>query len=231
LHTRSNLFNRGIFFEIEDIIYMHITMASPKNVLQEYCHKMHISAPVYDTKRINAVTEIPLFESILAFQGGIFRATGTTKINAEKEVARNICEKFVHMQPHRTTTIAQKLCQKYVHITSIFDEEYDQVYLIDGDNCHITDETIFADRKKLFIYFVAKNTTRPIPSRHQTQYENCCLFISNSIGHDAVDHLLSFTLGQICSSWHNMEYFIVTRDHFGECLQTFAPRCKLLCQL
>ena len=212
-------------------------MTSPKNVLQEYCHKMRIPVPAYNTNRISAITEMPLFESILTFQGETYHATGATKINAEKEVARIAWEKFARKSPPRECATRSppaplRLHQKYEHITAILDEEYDQVYLIDGDNCHITDETVFADPKKLFIYFVAKNTTKLVAMRHQDQYENCCLFISDSIGQDAVDHLLSFTLGQMSISWHRgLEYYIVTRDHFGECLQAFIPRCKLLCRM
>lgn len=200
-------------------------------MLQEYCHKLRIIVPTYNTNRISAITEMPLFESILTFQDETFRATGATKINAEKEVARLACEKFVKSQLHLSMSAPLRLYQKYEHITSIFDEEYDKVYLIDGDNCHVTDETIFADPKKLFIYFVAKNTTKIILMKHQEQYENCCIFISNSIGQDAVDHLLSFTLGQMTMAWRHLDYFVVTRDHFGECLQAFVPNCKLLCTI
>lgn len=74
---------------------------------------------------------------------------------------------------------------------------YSTIYLIDGDNYHLNDSVVFADPKKLYLYFVAKNNLQPIPFMFQQRYENFYVLISEAIGRDAVDHFITLTLGQL----------------------------------
>ena len=136
---------------------------------------------------------------------------------------------------------------KYATLRDIPIAHFEIVYLIDGDNCNVTNESLFANEKALFIYFIAKNNTKPFPFAHQAQHRNCCVFIADTVARDAVDHMISFFLGQMTILWapnavgrasghhrvptttHVIQYFVVTRDHFGECLEKFAPNCHLAC--
>lgn len=126
---------------------------------------------------------------------------------------------------------ARTLTQKFASILDIPSSAYQTIYLIDGDSCHVENESKFSEAGSLFVYFVAKNTTKPSPADHQHRFENCCIFISDSIGRDAADHLLTFTLGQMTAIWHGKKYIIATHDHFGECLEKFVPGCQCICSL
>lgn len=199
-----------------------------KNTLQEFCQKNHLPIPTYVTNRISDIRSLPLFESVVIFNNVTYRSQGSNKVSAEKEVAQQVCQ-FLSTVNQPTQEFI--LCQKYPDLSKIPIDQYSQIYLIDGDNCHVTNENIFHDISCLYIYFVAQNTTKPQPLIHQQKYVNCCVFISRSIGRDAVDHLLTFSLGQMSIIWSNKVYYIVTRDHFGECLQTFMNSCHLICSI
>lgn len=200
---------------------------SAKNILQEFCQKNRLPIPVYFTNRISDIKSLPIFESIITFNNVTYRAQGSNKVAAEKEVAQQVC-KFLSTASQPQEFI---LCQKYTDLTKIPIDQYSQIYLIDGDNCHVINENVFQHSTCLYIYFVAQNTTKPQPLTHQQKYANCCVFISESIGRDAVDHLLTFSLGQMSIIWSNKVYYVVTRDHFGECLKTFMKNCHLICSI
>jgi hypothetical protein len=195
-----------------------------KNTLQEYCQKRKIPLPVYNTVICDGTPTVPIFESIVSFGNDMYRATGLTKIAAEKDVARMICESL----PTITPCVSQP---KYKSLRSVPIESYQRVYLIDGDNCHVTNNRHFDDMSSLFIYFIAKNNTHPYPFQHQAQHPNCCVFVSDSIGRDATDHMLTFYLGQMSVMWCGKTYFIVTKDHFAECLEKIMCDCQVLCSL
>jgi hypothetical protein len=222
---------------------------STKNKLQEYCQKSKISFPSYDTKRIGGDDTYPakpagreaspMFESTVVFKNQTFKAIGHTKIEAEKLVASQICETL-----ERDIVVA-RLRQKYADIRDIPMDSlinpastqgsqcYQTIYLIDGDNYTISEEEekVFEEPDSLFIYFVAKNNTRPQPIQQQHKHDNCCVFISDSVSRDAVDHFITFSLGKMSILWNEKKYYILTRDHFGECLQRFIPNCKFICSI
>jgi Double-stranded RNA binding motif len=196
---------------------------SSKNILQEWCQKMKLPLPIYNTVRIGGDDTHPIFASTVTIGGNYFTETeiGCSKIEAEKAVAKTAYD-----------TPKLSLSQKYADIRDIPIDNYRKIYLIDGDNYHITEEKVFEESSSLFIYFVAKNNTGHIPVIQQQTYENCCIFISDSIGRDAVDHLITFYLGKMSILWNNEKnYFIVTRDHFGECIEKFMSNCKLVCEI
>lgn len=205
------------------------SIMSSKNTFQEYCQRNKLPIPIYDTKQIQ---QIPiLFESIVNFNGVDYSARGSSKVIAEKEAAALVCRQ-IHNDPNISTDIEQlKLTQKYSNIMTIPIEKFQKIYLIDGDNYHITNESVFQRIDSLYIYIVAKNNTKPQPTLQQQKYNNCCIFISESVSRDAVDHLITFNLGKMSVIWENKEYYIVTRDHFGECLEKFMPSCHFICSI
>lgn len=202
---------------------------SSKNIFQEYCQKHKIPLPIYDTKQIQ---QLPiLFESKVNFNGVEYSARGSSKVIAEKEVATLVCGNIYDNISILTDVEQQKLTQKYDNITDIPIENFQKIYLIDGDNYHVTNESVFQRTDSLYIYIVAKNNTKPQPIIQQQKYNNCCIFISESVNRDAVDHLITFNLGKMSVMWKNKEYYIVTRDHFGECLEKFMQSCHFICSI
>jgi Double-stranded RNA binding motif len=133
---------------------------SSKNTLQEYCQKRKLPIPVYDTVQINNGENPPIFESSLIFDDIIYKAQGRTKVGAEKDVAKIVCEHLDVSDVSKPKHITY-LTQKYENLFSIPIDKYNKIYLIDGDNCHITNEDVFECSDCLFIYFVAKNNTIP----------------------------------------------------------------------
>lgn len=227
-----------------------VTMSS-KNILQEYCQKRRLAIPQYQSYRASAETEAPLFRSTVRFMDHEGHGSGPTKTAAEQEAAKAAWEQFSRESSARAPA-QNHLCaidpaivqcgaplapsplvaqQKYATIANIPDKQFQIIYLIDGDNCNVTNEQMFADQGSLFIYFIAKNCTKPFPVAHQMRYVNCCIFISDTVARDAADHLLSFSLGQMTVLWKDKKYIIVTRDHFGEVLARLVPHCQFVCAI
>jgi hypothetical protein len=238
------------------------TKMSSKNTLQEYFQKKRKQLPPpYDTQRISTVTEAPLFRSVINIDGCNYCGEGSTKVDAEKDAAQHALDGRVSVEGksqfsdpaivsiQRTresigTFLAPVECvraPKYASIREISIDNYQVIYLIDGDNCNVENEHVFKNKTCLFIYFIAKNNTKPFPFAHQEQYDNCCVFVADTVARDAVDHMISFFLGQMVILWstslaslsrpQDRQYFIVTRDHFGECLEKMAPNCHLVCSV
>jgi hypothetical protein len=115
----------------------------------------------------------------------------------------------------------------------IFLDSYQTIFLIDGDNCHLSHDpsSIFLEKTHLYLYFMAKNNLQPIPFMYQQRYENCCVLISEAVGRDAVDHLISFSLGQLSVRAPDKQYRVVTHDHFGECLEKLGVNCRMICSI
>lgn len=199
---------------------------STKNKLQEYCQKHQLDLPEYRTRRISQLTDLPLFESILVFQNVTYQGQGLNKIAAEKDVADKVCQHLIDNEVNMP-----QFEVKYHSVRTLPIDKYQHIYLIDGDNCQVSNLNIFNQKSNFFIYFIAKNNTKVVPFIHQKDYINCCVMISESIGRDAVDHLLTFYLGQLTLLWADRDYYVVTRDHFGECLTKIAPNCQLVCSL
>lgn len=164
--------------------------------LQEFCQKHQLPIPVYSTHQI---TLDPIFESVMCHDGVIYRGQGSTKAMAEHVVAHNVCQ---NLKSHG-------IPQRYPNLEAITIDSYRRVYLIDGDNYEVTNETLMTDTTSLFIYFITKHKTRLNPLAHQHRYVNCCVFVS-----DVMDPLLTKYLGQMAILWGNrpLEYYVVTRD-------------------
>lgn len=207
---------------------INISKMSSKNTLQEYCQKHKLSLPNYVTPRISKITDQPLFESTITFNGITYKATGATKIMAEKDVAQLVCNNMASLK--LTETIPQ-LYQKYESLEKSPINKYKNIYLVDGDNCNIVNEKLFDDPNNFVIYFIAKNNTKPFPMTHQKTYENCCVFISDTINRDAVDHLITLYLGKMTILIPDKIFYVVTKDHFGECLEKFVKDCHLICNI
>ena len=179
-------------------------MSSAKNILQEYFQKNKLPLPTYETTQTNENKYPPLFESTLVFNKISFHGYGKSKVNAEKEVAQMVCDNLESLSLNEEKI---PLAQKYCDIEHIpIQNHQKKIYLIDGDNCHIEDETCFSNRDSLYIYFIAKNNTQPMCRIHQQNYVNCCLFITSSISKDSVDHFITYCFGKmsICGKTKNI---------------------------
>jgi hypothetical protein len=97
--------------------------------------------------------------------------------------------------------------------------------LVDAENIDL-DEKLVKKENTIFILFLAKNSTKRCINDNRKYY-----FISDCIGKDASDFLLALYLGKltILSKGRGINYFILTRDHFGQSLQSFVKNCKLAC--
>lgn len=118
--------------------------------------------------------------------------------------------------------------QKVKHIWEINFSKYDSILLMDGDNVDISE----IEDNILILIFVAKNTTRHKVFKLQNN-ENIYVFISDSVGKDAADHLLTFNAGILHHLLFDkdMNYYVFTKDHFGELLEKFMPNCKYICSI
>jgi hypothetical protein len=203
---------------------------SAKNTLQEYCQKNNLPLPIYLTVRVSDTRDSPLFESTTNFNQVTYRGLGTNKTAAEQDTAKQVCQ-ILPQQSSVKQNQPLSISQKYPNPMAIPMSQYGRIYLIDGDNCHVTDEKLFDVSDSLYMYIIARNNTHPQPLLHQQKYSNCCVFVSETISRDAVDHLLTFFLGQLSITQPDKHYYVVTKDHFGECLESFMSNCKLVCSL
>ena len=100
--------------------------------------------------------------------------------------------------------------------------------MVDGENCDLNMTKI--DSNILVLFFAAKNTTKNKIFEHQTKYNNCYVFLSQCVGKDAADHLLTFYAGKL-SMITNKKMLVMTRDHYGEFLERFMENCQFICSL
>lgn len=213
---------------------------SNKNILQEYCQQNKIKLPIYNT--INTGTQFDIeWTSAVTFNNKKYTAKSRSKIAAEQAVAHNIIKDMrISDAPNLTltntpVTVTTPRKQKVdsVHIIDL--KNYKTIFLVDSENCELTDQDIDKYPNALFVFFCAKNTTKMYCFRMQESRSNAYVFISQSIGRDAADHLLSYILGiMVCiDTYKNTEhsYYVITKDHYGECLEKFNSNIRHICDL
>lgn len=217
-------------------------MISSKNLLQEYCQKNQLSMPIYHTTRCEGYKDNePMWEANVTcvVNAQIFQALGKTKKEAELKAADLMYNSIFKTKTSSTSTsmpnnIAKPTIsrqQKIDDITKIAIREYDTIILVDGENCDITFDQL--DEHNLVLIFVAKNTTKNIVFQHQFIHKHCYVFISESVGKDAADHYLTFMAGKLSMMdvMKNKQCYVLTKDHYGEFLEKFMPKCKFICSL
>lgn len=197
---------------------------SYKNILQEYTQKNNLKNPEYMTTSINIRSGLLWRAILVLFDGTTFESEGTTKKNAETNAAMLACN-YVNLleQPKKV------LCtQKVNDILEIDLLCYRIIILVDAENLDIDMDNL--PEYTLVLIFVSKNTSKKNVFQWQSKYDNCYVFISDSVGPDASDHLLTFYAGKLSVNQHGKhQYYILTKDHFGAHIEKFMENCKFIC--
>lgn len=210
-----------------------------KNLLQEYYQKKQLNVPTYSTFSIaNNIGNIPLWKSIVmlydgtefvGISGDLHKKIPGNKKDAENNAAKNAYNYLITSNKLTTTTTTISTTQKAKSLNDINIANFKKVLLVDSENCDLEINKISNDM--LVLMFVSKNTTKKVVFQLQNKYENCYVFISESVGRDAADHLLTFYAGKLSILYDEMQYYVLTKDHYGEFLEKFMSRCRFICSL
>ncbi|QKF94329.1 double-stranded RNA-binding domain-containing protein [Fadolivirus algeromassiliense] len=204
---------------------------SSKNLLQEYCQRNGLKLPMYsDPTRIDKNKDNdPTWQSVVSlFDGCSFYGIDNTKRGAELIAAKDAYEYILNKYKQQEIKISYK--QKVSSIYEIPYKIFNKILFIDGENCDFDIEKL--DTDTLLLIFVAKNTTRKKVFEYQEKYDNCYVFISESVGRDAADHFLTFTAGKLSAlSIYEKQFYVLTKDHYGEYLEKFMNNCKFICSI
>lgn len=200
-----------------------------KNTLQEYCQKNKLTTPKYNTIKIGGSDHIPIWKAELIIDNNSFTSTGKNKKEAEYSVAKIVYDYITkgmiskHFIKNKNSRI-----QKVSNLDEIDIQKYKYVVLVDAENIDV-DSKYLHNKDILFIIFVAKNTSKNWIFDAQENINNCFVFISQCVGRDAADHLLTFYLGKLSIIAPKQKYYILTKDHYGEYLQYFCNNTKFIC--
>lgn len=199
---------------------------SYKNLLQEHFQKQNLPLPHYKTNRIDGLDHEPVWQAQLELYGTIYESNASSKKEAELKVAEqaylDYCQKPVKLE----NKIDRQ--QKVKELHEIDFNRYHSIILVDGENCDIDISKISSNM--LVLFFAAKNTTKNKIFEYQSTYDNCYVFLSQCVGKDAADHLLTFYAGQL-SRMTDKQMYVLTKDHYGEFLEKFMNNCKFICSL
>lgn len=200
---------------------------SYKNLVQEYFQQNGLPIPLYATIRTDkeGKDHQPIWYTQLQLDEKIYDAYGNSKKEAESKVAEKAYLDYCSKQP-KEVVVERK--QKVNNITDIDFSKYDMILMIDGENCDLDINKI--NHNVLVLLFAAKNTTKNKIFEYQTKYSNCYVFLSQCVGKDAADHLLTFYAGKL-SMITNKKMYVLTKDHYGEFLEKFMDNCKFICSL
>jgi len=211
---------------------------SYKNTIQEYCQKNKIVLPYYVTDRIGGNDHAPQWQSTVEIFNKTFKSMGNTKTVAEMNTAKLICDhitKHVNVVETKSTAalpsiaIPTNVSQKCNSIYDIDLTKYNKIVLIDADNCDVMINIEY--KNVLFLFFCAKNTSKKVCFELQNKFNNVYVLVSQSVGRDAADHLMTFTAGIIScvNKGKNVVYYVLTKDHYGEYLEKFMTNTKFVC--
>lgn len=203
-----------------------------KNILHEYCQKNGLDKPIYNTNKIGTTEN-----NQIIWQS--FVSIGTKKVDGidyTKKGAESRSASFMYLLikeqetlnlDNNSNIIGRK--QKLDNVNEIKFTEYNRIILVDGENCDFTMDKLKLD--DLVLIFVAKNTSKNIVFKYQEKYNNVYVFISDCVGQDAADHLLSFYAGILSVIFTEGKYYVLTKDHYGQSLEKFMKNCKFICCL
>jgi hypothetical protein len=193
---------------------------SYKNLLQEHFQQNKLALPVYTAKKVGDRWQA----SVILMNNQTFTDTANSKKEAELLAAKKACNNIVNKAQIIQVSVLQK-----ANLSDIDFSGYDIVLLIDGENFDLDINKV--TNNMLVLFFVSKNTTKKLVFQLQNSYSNCFVFISESVGRDAADHLLTFYAGKLSIVHHNKKYFVLTKDHYGEFLEKFMDNCKFVCSM
>jgi hypothetical protein len=202
-----------------------------KNILQEYCQKNELIQPTYNTHKIGTTEHNQIiWQSVIAMNDLKSNSTDTTKKGAECGAAALMYLLLKETQEINFSS-GQNIGrnQKIKQVQDINFKLYNRILLIDGENCDFDMNKL--EKNDLVIIFVAKNTTKNIVFKFQDKYDNVFVFISQCVGQDAADHLLTFTAGILSVIFSEGKYWVLTKDHYGQSLEKFMKNCKFICSL
>ena len=207
-------------------------MSSYKNLLQEHFQKNKADVPEYNTFRTDQNKDNnPVWNSVMKIDGKTFNFEGKTKKEAEIGVAKIVYDYLTKnslLEKKKDTTLVNR-SQKVYQLNEIELDKFNKIILIDGENCDFSMDKLEEDT--LVLIFAAKNTTKNIIFQHQVKYDNCYIFLSECVGKDAADHYLTFFAGKLSMMNLNSNFYVLTRDHYGEFIGKFLENCKFICSL
>lgn len=220
-----------------------------KNLLQEYHQKNKLNLPLYSSKRIDdGIDNAPIWKSTVIVANISFNGISGSKKDADN-IAANHAYKYIisidqsfqknvnmninkNINKNININVSQKshnIYQKVQALNEINVHNYKIVLLVDGENCDFDITKLPNDT--LVLIFASKNTSKKNIFQFQNDYENCYIFISQCVGRDAADHLLTYYAGKLSILYENMQYYILTKDHYGEFLEKFMNKCKFICSI
>ena len=208
-----------------------------KNYVQEHCQKYKHDLPKYITKRIGGDDHKPEWQSEVVMFDMMFRGNAGTKIDAEQMVAQKLSNYIKSLTKpnvqNKQSVIQEGIKQKVKSVYDIDFSKYKIIVLIDAENCDADVSDFGKYETYCFIFFCAKNTSKKKCFEFQNNYANCFVIISDSVGKDAADHLLTFTAGKIEVLTKNkgISYFVLTKDHYGEYMEKFMEHTKFICSI
>ena len=192
-----------------------------KNKLQEYFQAKNQPLPVYETLKIGGSDHKPIFWStVTLFEGEIFSEEGTSKSQAEKNVALSAYTSLLKTQ---LTSTELDLIKSINSPANFVSEIKSNIYvLVDLDNLDIKAEIINAYSSVNFYIFVSKIITKNFNTL--SPYANVKIYQTQTVITDGADHYLSFICGQLCYQLLDpkAKFIIYTRDHFGEATASFC---------
>ncbi len=190
-----------------------------KSELNLYCQQNNLELPIYKTEWIGRSYHEPIFSSSIVMKEKMFCGQGKSKKLAENEVAKQVLE-------YLDNQVSLILERKVFDLETVNCTIYTNIIMIDGDNLDL-DLKVF-DKNFLFLIFVAKNNTRiKTFDKIENNNSNVYIIMSESIDRDASDFYLTFYLGRIYEPYKN--FYIVTKDHFGQVLKSIGPNVKHEC--
>lgn len=202
-----------------------------KNSLQEYFQKTKLQLPSYSSIRIDpGIDNAPTWKSTVTLENGsMFDGIAGSKKDAEIIAANHAYAYITSKQVKFPKQSNQTIYQKVQDINEIQIKNYKSVLLVDGENSDFDIKKLSNDI--LILIFASKNTTKKNIFQFQNDYINCYVFISECVGRDAADHLLTYYAGKLSMLYDDMQYYVLTKDHYGEFLEKFMRKCKYICSI
>lgn len=209
---------------------------NPKSQLFEKCARERLPAPVFSTTREpDTVDHMPVFRSRCTFQSKKYTAKGNTKKEAELIVCSKILKrkekKLVNREYKNNKRRNDSVTSKFNELIQLRNfQEADRIILLDTDNISLNHEQMETTYSTQILAFTAKNTTKTNIFDLERLFPFVHVFISDRVGRDAADFLLAFYAGKLSMLDLDKDIYILTRDHYGEHLETFLDRGKFVCK-
>jgi len=216
-----------------------------KTKLLEYIRYEQLPTPFFETiKDPESPSHVPIFHSKCYFEGKLFQADGRTKRKAEVSV----CEKIIaDFYPYYKISLLPQA--SFQDVTSqgawippspkpYFEElietsdfqTAERIILLDAENITLKPEQLDTNYDTQILAFVAKNTTKESIFNLEALFPFVHVFVSDRVGRDAADFLLAFYAGKLSMLHLPTKIYILTKDHYGEHLETFLDHGKYVCR-